>query len=1024
VRVHLVEPDSNRRGDLFTKRVSDVLHVLGWQNFRFDIAKSGREIDVTANHRTERRQLRAECKAKKDPVGGGDLNKFAGAVDVESRKAEEPVTAYFISLNGFTETAVEQELEADGRISLIDSTRIIDELVQSSVIISPDRARQAIIERLGGKFEVDPVRDLIAHEVGWTWLVFLSGGRDRKCFTLVHANGESLDQRIVEQICSDDGDYEQILKDLSYIGHNGSTTTSASARTTAARAYLAHLQRDAGFITLEGMPADEQIGSRAIPLHDLFVPLNVHPEMPHSSGPSTPGSDFEFDATAVSTETFMKAHRAAAIVGPPGCGKSTLMKRLATGSLNFLAADADTETEAYPLLIRCRSLGDLSRSPMQDILANAIRRAELGELEQPFLEVVREKLGNGSLLLLIDGLDEIADPGARTAFATQLRTFLSTYPRIRTVITSRSSAFRTVASSLRGTCALGRVSDLDHEGISRLCQNWADQVLAGDRTAGAQLAMEVTTSERVAALAVNPLLLTTMLLVKRWIGEIPRKRTILYGKAIEVLAMTWNVEAHEPLDLDEVLPQLGYVALSMLDSGTQRVSRREVQRLLSSARSDMPEILGYVRSGPASLVDSVEHRSSLLTLTGHDIAGGIVEPFYEFKHLAFQEFLAARAVVEGWHSSAGERSYVDVIDQKVGDETWEEVIPLVAVLAGRNSAPLVERIMTVATDQARNHQARTVAARMLTVCLSDDVLISPTVAQKALEALLEGDIAEDRAAAYSILRSKFATMFDETSWRSARELGSVSPGACQVLTHIYCFDNPTRVFDVASELIQYLDISSDLMQSSELRERVVGITCVMNAAYEYYPHFNQRLSARKLPPGELAALRDCLDSIRGNLITGNLEPLERMASYWAIAWGGTIMRWPRALLVSLASAQLRDWKTLAETGDETRRILAWSLGGMPIRKNLVGSLEFSRDDELFLRDQISIDGKWHHQQLRGALTLLAYGDRLTDDLAGVFEQFDDRLYPGASRFLDAIERVSSPGPLREAVVSLKRRPAP
>ena len=49
-----------------------------------------------------------------------------------------------------------------------------------------------------------------------------------------------------------------------------------------------------------------------------------------------------------------------------------------------------------------------------------------------------------------------------------------------------------------------------------------------------ELARTIWDNERIRALAENPLLLTTLLVVKRWIGELPRSRAALYREAIRV----------------------------------------------------------------------------------------------------------------------------------------------------------------------------------------------------------------------------------------------------------------------------------------------------------------------------------------------------------------------------------------------------------------------------------------------------------------------------------------------------------
>jgi len=87
--------------------------ALGYEQFRLNIHKSGREIDLQGTHRTEQKRLVAECKATDRPIGGDDINKFVGALDAERRKIKFDTVGYFVSLSGFTETAIEQENDAD-----------------------------------------------------------------------------------------------------------------------------------------------------------------------------------------------------------------------------------------------------------------------------------------------------------------------------------------------------------------------------------------------------------------------------------------------------------------------------------------------------------------------------------------------------------------------------------------------------------------------------------------------------------------------------------------------------------------------------------------------------------------------------------------------------------------------------------------------------------------------------------------------------------------------------------------------
>lgn len=106
--IRILEPDSNRRGDLFGRLMADLFVALGYEQPRMNIHKSGREIDLSANHRLEPRRAVGECKATEDTIGGNDINKFVGALDAEHDENVQ-LSGYFISLSGFKETAIEQE---------------------------------------------------------------------------------------------------------------------------------------------------------------------------------------------------------------------------------------------------------------------------------------------------------------------------------------------------------------------------------------------------------------------------------------------------------------------------------------------------------------------------------------------------------------------------------------------------------------------------------------------------------------------------------------------------------------------------------------------------------------------------------------------------------------------------------------------------------------------------------------------------------------------------------------------------
>jgi hypothetical protein len=97
--------------------------------------------------------------------------------------------------------------------------------------------------------------------------------------------------------------------------------------------------------------------------------------------------------------------------------------------------------------------------------------------------------------------------------------------------------------------------------------------------------------------------------------------------------------------------------------------------MFEAARDELPHIRRYVKDRADVFLKRVELRSSLLIEAGHQIENGRRVPFYQFRHLTFQEFLAAVACADGHY--AGYRKSVSVLTPLKPDlETlaWKEVV--------------------------------------------------------------------------------------------------------------------------------------------------------------------------------------------------------------------------------------------------------------------------------------------------------------------------------------------------------------
>lgn len=953
ITVAVLEVDNNRKGDLFGRAMKDLFHALGYQDFRLNTAKAGREIDIKGKHRTEKRIILAECKATKGAIGGSDINKFAGAVEVERARTKGlQAAAYFVSLGGFTASAIEQEEEAGNRLVLLDSSHIVDELVRGRVIT--DREKAAAVAAANSTLPVNSTRGqksaLLIHEIGWIWAFFFKTSGKYTHFSLIHADGYGLHPALATDVINSDADSSKLFCDLEYAALSESGNDVAGIKEEAKAEYFSYLEREFGGITLEGLPADQEVGSKTIRLESIYVPLHLTPvpkqELQIAAEKDSAQEESSSGSSRRAVTEVLEEHRHLAILAAPGGGKTTLLKRLAVA---YASADRRGEVadelppeDWFPLFIRCRQLGEHVRRPITDLIKTLPKYAERSDLIDPFSIAALEALKAGKVLLLIDGLDEISDPGDRSAFAAQLRTFIGTYPAARVVVTSREAGFRAVSGAMSSACALYRIADLSTADIYTLCRAWQHEVVGGSTVDANKIAQSIVNKPRVRDLAINPLLLTTLLLVQRWFGELPPKRSVLYDKAIEVLLMTWNTEGHTPIDQEEAMPQLAYAAFSMMKAKKQNVSAKGLKDLFDEARNAMPEVLGYSRMSSTELIERVEDRSSLLVQSGHVIEDGQIRPLYEFKHLTFQEYLAAKACVEAWNPERDSTDdYSEVLNDYLTNESWTEVVPLAGVLAGGKGAKrIVERLITRLQERkptngpwpSRSDGEVTVLCRNLVQCLVDEVQISPEQVRLAIDcAILFGE--PYRSMVVDISLSKFAAELPEVAWEGYQRSGAHLPRYANVLASYSLWHTKD-----AANLTAAIE---KLFHSTNALDRVIGNAVTMVAFYSmeqgkifdrahgddtedlYSPYVSKdRLpsasDATKIKAMVLESLASEIDGAMPNAF---------MTS-WAMAWMGEQLHWSDDELSVAIGLLLNLWQE--NESDEVARMFAWAIWRLPL----------------------------------------------------------------------------------------------
>ncbi|MFM7453141.1 MAG: NACHT domain-containing protein, partial [Cyanobium sp.] len=227
------------------------------------------------------------------------------------------------------------------------------------------------------------------------------------------------------------------------------------------------------------------------------------------------------------------------------------------------------------------------------------------------------------------------------------------YPDAPILATSRIVGYRDMPDRMRTGFAHGVIVDLHPQTKDLFANRWveateAHQTRANRERSVKDLKAALHSSDRIERLTSNPMLLTTMALVKRKVGKLPTRRHKLYAEAVSVL-LNWNPKVYTPIEEEEALPQLAFLAYEMCRRGVQQLTGEEVLDLLDQLRKDFPKIRALRRRDSQAFMQLVEERSGLLMRSGvqwqpnHAQAKAI----WEFRHLTFQEYLAAVALNMG-----------------------------------------------------------------------------------------------------------------------------------------------------------------------------------------------------------------------------------------------------------------------------------------------------------------------------------------------------------------------------------------
>jgi len=275
----------------------------------------------------------------------------------------------------------------------------------------------------------------------------------------------------------------------------------------------------------------------------------------------------------------------------------------------------------------------------------------------------------GSAIVLFDGLDEVRqEHDHREATIGQMRDFTNKYLKAQCLITCRIAATSYSFDRFRYV----ELADFTDKQIETYASKWFhDQP---EKSAQFFAEFEREENRNLREMARTPLLLGLLCLAFDATMSFPRRRVELYEEAIEALLKKWDAsraikrdEIYQGLSLGRKRQMFARIAADTFEANQYFLSERKLAAKVVDCLVRLPD------SPPRADIDGVAALKAIEAQ--HGIFCERAKEVYSFAHLTFQEYFAARFIVE--NTNALKRL---TKEQRVADPRWREVALLTASL--------------------------------------------------------------------------------------------------------------------------------------------------------------------------------------------------------------------------------------------------------------------------------------------------------------------------------------------------------